>query len=34
MAEYINKEQLLSHLFSKQDEPLCEDCGCPLYEEG
>lgn len=22
MAEYINKEQLLSHLFSKQDEPL------------
>ena len=22
MAEYINKEQLLSHLFNKQDEPL------------
>jgi predicted Zn-ribbon and HTH transcriptional regulator len=22
MAEHINKEQLLSHLFSKQDEPL------------
>lgn len=22
MAEYINKEQLLAHLYSKQDEPL------------
>ena len=22
MAEYINKEQFLAHLFSKQDEPL------------